>query len=92
MLITNSSNVAETLNKIETDHGTWTSYGANGQTTTQQVEGNLEGTGYKARFKDNPHGPDHGWGPLANTEEEAVSLFLIKAAANLRLTLRDAIF
>ncbi|MCZ8195883.1 MAG: hypothetical protein O9253_02310 [Aquidulcibacter sp.] len=92
MLITNSSNVAETLNQMETAHGTWTSYGDSGQTTTQEVEGNLEGTGYKARFKDNPNGPDHGWGPLAKSEEEAVSLFLIKAAANLRLTLKAAIF
>lgn len=92
MLITNSSNVAETLNDIETAHGTWTNYGTNGQTTTQTVEGEADGTGYKARFQDNSHGPDHGWGPLANTEEEAISLFLTKAARNLRLTLRTAIF
>lgn len=92
MVNTNNSNIVETLNQMETAHGTWTSYGDNGQTTTQPVEGYLEGTGYKARFKDNPRGPDHGWGPMAETEEEAVSLFLVKVAADLRLLLKDAVF
>ncbi|GBF59134.1 hypothetical protein PbB2_02826 [Candidatus Phycosocius bacilliformis] len=92
MLVTNSANLAETLNEIETSQGTWTNYGPNGQTTTEQVEGTIEGTGFKARFKNNPNGPDYGWGPLANTEEEATSLLLIKSAASLKIILRAAVF
>lgn len=92
MLITNSSNIADALNAIEIAYGTWTNYGDHGQTTTQTIEGQIDGVGYKARFENNPYGPEYGWGPLAETEEEAISFLLAKAVKSLKKNIKVSAF
>lgn len=65
---------------IETEHGTWTSYGNDGRMTTGAAETTHQdpaGTGYRARFVNNPHGGDYGWGPLA--DDAATAIDLLKA-------------
>ena len=82
--LTTSDAANATLARIETSHGAWTSYGGDGRTTTDAVDAvrqTADGTGWRARFIDQPHGGDYGWGPLAVTEEQAVILFLAEIAA-----------
>lgn len=66
------------IEKITASNGTWVAYGNDGRLTAD--EGSLSpgarrddaGIGWRARFTDDPHGGDYGWGPLGDTREEAI--------------------
>jgi hypothetical protein len=86
MINTDNYNARDTLSRIETDSGDWTAYGNDGRLTTDAdavsaVEKQADGRGFRARFVDGPHGGDYGWGPLGQTETEAIALFLAEYVA-----------
>ncbi|TXI08751.1 MAG: hypothetical protein E6Q76_06780 [Rhizobium sp.] len=83
MIKTDNIAAAGVLARIEMANGQWVEYGNDGRLTTDFVDGASEaaGNGFRARFIDNPHGGDYGWGPLGQTEEEAIALFLAEQAA-----------
>jgi hypothetical protein len=82
---TNSDSAMSFLKKVEVESGTWTDYGNDGRSTilevSDQFSQQVDGFGFKARFIENPHGGDYGWGPLAQTYEGAVALFLAEHLA-----------
>lgn len=82
MITTNSDSANGVLNRIETESGEWTSYGNDGRHTLELVEGQAAGNGFRARFIDNPHGGDYGWGPLGSNEAEAIALLLAEFAVD----------
>lgn len=81
---TDYDSARDTLARIETARGKWIEYGMDGRMTTGAVDfsddrdQNPAGTGWRARFHDGLHGGDYGWGPLAETEKDAITLFLAK--------------
>jgi hypothetical protein len=84
MINTDNRNARDTLSRIETASGDWTAYGNDGRLTTdavRAVRNQADGRGFRARFVDGPHGGDYGWGPLGQTETEAVALFLAEYVA-----------
>jgi hypothetical protein len=79
-----SASARNTLARIETANGDWTAYGNDGRLTIDKVDYARQqsvGHGFRARFVDSPHGGDCGWGPLAQTEIEAIALFLAEYVA-----------
>jgi hypothetical protein len=77
----NSDTANTVLARIETQHGIWTEYGNDGRATTDVVPSNMRQFSHpppqwRAKFTDNPHSGDYGWGPPGQTEAEAVALFL----------------
>ena len=81
---TNSDMARDMLARIEIAHGDWTAYGFDGRLTTDAIETvdqDAAGCGYRARFLNNPHGRDYGWGPLGQIEAAAVAFFLAQHLA-----------
>ena len=66
------------IEKITAKKGAWVSYGNDGRHTTHEaglspgIRREDAGIGWRARFTDDPHGGDYGWGPLGGTREEAI--------------------
>jgi hypothetical protein len=85
MITTTHSDVAGVLARVETHNGHWTSYGSDGRLTTWEigrVRQEFAGHGWRARFNDQADG-DYNWGPLGQTEAEAVALMLAQHVASL---------
>ncbi len=89
---THYSTASEILAQIETQNGCWTEYGNDGRATTRELSNvdtqTLIGPGWRARFKNNL-GLDYGWGPQAQSENEAIMLLLAEEVATLREMLSD---
>lgn len=81
---TDSIAATEVMNKTTVDHGEWREYGRDGRLSLDH-DGEPAGTGYRARFDDNPHGADYGWGPLGKTAAEALALLYAET-----ISLREA--
>ena len=83
---TDHSDARDVLARIEVLDGRWTAYGNDGRVTTDEIDNARQekaGDGYRARFIDNPHGGDYGWGPLGRNALEAVALLLAERVAGL---------
>jgi len=81
---TNSDMARDMLARIEIAHGDWTAYGFDGRLTTDAIETvdqEEAGCGFRARFLNNPHGRDYGWGPLGQIEAAAVAFLLAEHLA-----------
>lgn len=82
--ITDNEMARDTLSRIETVCGDWIAYGGDGRLIADVLDAVCQeaaGSGFRARFVDGPHGGDYGWGPLGQTEIEAVALFLAEYVA-----------
>ena len=87
-ITTDHTDAAAILARIETARGKWLSYGGDGRLTTDPDEAHgsrvePDGTGWRARDSQNPHGTPYGWGPLAKSERDAVVLLLAQMVATL---------
>ena len=79
-----SHSANETLNRIETEDGIWTSYGNDGRLTVGSctaIHQEDAGIGCRARFKFLADTGDYGWGPLASTAMEAIMLCMAEFIA-----------
>lgn len=78
---------------IETEYGEWDEYSNDGRLATSPRDttwAGPAGTGYRARFADNPHGEDYGWGPLGQTEAEAIAFLLANELEDIQAELKFA--
>jgi hypothetical protein len=81
MIETDNEMARDTLRRIETTSGAWFAYGNDGRVTTREVDAvhqEAAGDGVRARFVGDG---DYGWGPLGQTESEAIALFLAERVA-----------